>query len=142
MTSRNMILVTDTCLDEHTVAAVCNCNTTTADATLIAQQAARTSKLSSCVAKIVEMLVSGSVKKTNSTTSLQHLETLSTCCGLVGDLLYNISITNPTSGVRTYTVQFTTFLLSPSAPRKGVSPPIKYDVPYTPRSLFLQGAVA
>jgi len=54
MTSSNLVLVTDTCFDEHKVAAVCKCNI----ATSIVQQAAKTSKLSSCVAKIVEMLAS------------------------------------------------------------------------------------
>jgi len=44
---RNLILVTDTCLDEHTVAAVCKYNIATADPTLIVQQAAKTSKSSS-----------------------------------------------------------------------------------------------
>jgi len=63
MTSRNLILVTDSRLDEHTVAAVCKCNTATADATLVVEQAAETSQLASCVARIVEMLVSWPVKR-------------------------------------------------------------------------------
>jgi len=59
--------------DEHTVAAVCKYNTATADATLIVQQSAERSKVSSCIAKIVEMLVSRPVKKTNCTTSPQQI---------------------------------------------------------------------
>jgi len=45
MTSRNLTLVTNTRLKEHTVAAVCIHNITTADATLTVQQAANTSKI-------------------------------------------------------------------------------------------------
>jgi len=62
MTSMNLVLVTHTRLDEHTVTAVCKCNIA-ADATLVVQQVAKTSKLSSRVAKIDEILVSRSVKK-------------------------------------------------------------------------------
>jgi len=69
MTSRTLILVTD----EHTVAAVCECKIATAAATLMAQQAAKASKSASRVAEIVEMMVSGPVKKTNCTTFPQQI---------------------------------------------------------------------
>jgi len=75
MTSKNLILVTDTRLDELTVVAVCKHNIATADTTPVVglQQAAKTSEMSSCVDRIVEMLVSGPVKKTNCTTGPQHI---------------------------------------------------------------------
>jgi len=58
MTYKNLVL------DEYTFAAVYGpkCKIATRDATLAVQQAAKTSKLSSWVAKIVEMLVSRSIK--------------------------------------------------------------------------------
>jgi len=40
MTSRNLVLVMHSRLDEHTVAAVCKCNIATADATFVVEQAA------------------------------------------------------------------------------------------------------
>jgi len=57
----------------HTVGSVCKYNIATADVTLVIQQVARTSKLSSCVAKIVDMSASRSIKKTNSTTCPQNI---------------------------------------------------------------------
>jgi len=65
MTSWKLILERDTRLDEHTVAAVCKYSITTADATSVVQQAAKTSTMSSCVVRIVEMLVNRLIKKTN-----------------------------------------------------------------------------
>jgi len=53
----------DTRLDEHTVAAVCKYSIAIAGATLLIQQSAKTSKLSTCVAKIVEMLVSAGLSQ-------------------------------------------------------------------------------
>jgi len=74
MTSRSLDSVTDVRLNEHTVAAVCRHDIATADAALIVQQAAETSKVSSCEAKIVEMLASRPVRKTNCTTSPQQVD--------------------------------------------------------------------
>jgi len=85
VTSRNLILVTDLSLDEHTVAAGCKCNIATADATLVVEQAAETSQLSSCVDRIVEMLVSRSCKKLNWTTSSQQVLNKSTTNRRSGD---------------------------------------------------------
>jgi len=88
MTSRNLFLVTDARLDAHTVAALSKRNTATSDATLIVQQAAGTLTLSSCIAKIVEMLVSRPVRKMNRASPQQvHNKSTSSRTDAVWSLL-------------------------------------------------------
>jgi len=103
--SRYLILVTDTRLDERTVAAVCKYNIACqgyADATLIVQKMAKASKMSTCLAKIFEMLVGMPVKKTNCATTSTSAQNIWERCGLIVDLMHNKSTTNRTSGVLDY----------------------------------------
>jgi len=78
----------DTRFDEHTVAAVCicKCNVGTADTSSVVEQVAKTSKILSRVAKIVEMLISRYVKKTNCKTSPQQIHNKSRTFGNIVDL--------------------------------------------------------